>query len=167
MINQNKCLKLFEIGFSLITVGESKIPNFSWKSAMTKPLDEKEFIKRYNYNGGKSYYSKKQGKEVELPATKNVGLVTGYGCLEVVDVDLKVFSTAKEQKEFWQEFLGFLEDNILDFHDKFVIAKTKNNGFHILFKSKRVEVNKKIANLKVNYEDIIVTRDNSGYELVC
>src|SRR5699024_9292615 len=166
MINQNKCLKLFEIGFSLITVGESKIPNFSWKSAMTKPLDEKEFIKRYNYNGGKSYYSKKQGKEVELPATKNVGLVTGYGWLEVVDVDLKVFSTAKEQKEFWEEFLGFLEDNILDFHDKFVIAKTKNNGFHILFKWKRVSGNKKIAKRKGHKEARIETRGNGGYVFV-
>ena len=78
-------------------------------------------------------------------------MITGFEYLECIDCDLKVFSTAKEQKEFWEEYTGYLKDNILDFEDKFVIYKTKNAGYHILYKSKRVEGNLKIAKLKDHY----------------
>ena len=161
MITLNKCLKLLEDGFSIITVGESKIPNFPWKRYQTEKIDTKTFEKNYNYKGG---IIKKDG--TELAATQHVGIVTGFNYLEVIDVDLKVFSTAKEQKDFWIEYLSFLEDNILDFHDKFVIVKTKNNGYHILYKSKRVEGNKKIAKLKGHKEAIIETRGAFGYVFI-
>lgn len=161
MIPINRCLKLLEDGFSIITVGESKIPNFPWKRYQTEKIDPKTFEKNFNYKGG---IIKKDGSEI--PKTEHVGIVTGFNYLEVIDVDLKVFSTAKEQKEFWNEYLPFLEDNILDFHEKFVIAKTKNNGYHILYKSKRVEGNKKIAKLKGHKEAIIETRGAFGYVFI-
>ena len=83
MINLSKCNKLLDEGFSVITIGDSKIPNTKWKDQQNKALDKSEFENRYN-----------------LPNTKGVGIVTGYDFLEVVDVDLKVFSTAQEQKDF-------------------------------------------------------------------
>src|SRR5690554_2654357 len=129
MISLEKCYKLLEDGFSLITVKEDKIPNFSWKKYQTKPASKIEFEKYYNYKGGKTY-TNKEGEIVEIKPTRNIGIVTGYGDLECIDVDLKVFSTAKEQKEFWEEYTGYLDDNILDFWDKFVIYKTKNDGYH-------------------------------------
>lgn len=158
MIQLNKCLKLIEDGFSIITVADNKIPNFPWKKYQSEQPTPESFSKNYNYKGG---IIKKNGDEI--PATEHVGIVTGFDFLECLDVDLKVFSTAKEQKEWWEEFLSFIEDHILDFHDKFVITKTRNNGYHILYKTKRVSGNVKVAKLKGHKECILETRGIGGY----
>lgn len=157
MLETAKVLKFLD-HFSVITVSENKVPNFSWKEAQTKKLTATELKKRLEYNGG---IFKKDG--TEIPKTDNFGLITGYDYLECIDCDLKVFSTAKEQKEFWEEYTGYLRDNILDFDDKFVIYKTKNAGYHILYKTKRVEGNLKIAKLKGHKEALIETRGVGGY----
>jgi hypothetical protein len=157
MIELPKAIKFLE-HFSIITVAENKIPNFPWKEQQTKKLTPEVFTKNYNYTGG---IFKKDG--TEIPATNNFGIVTGFEHLECIDIDLKVFSTAKEQKEFWEEFIKNLNDNILDFDDKFVIYKTKNSGYHIIYKTKRVEGNLKLAKLKGHKEAIIETRGIGGY----
>jgi len=162
MILLSNCNRLLDEGFSLITVSENKVPNFSWKPQQKKPLSKDEFEKRYKYKGGKKY-TDKDGVVHEIRPTENVGIVTGYGDLECFDIDLKVFSTAQEQVEFWDEYLSFLKDNILDFDEKFVIYKTKNAGYHILYKSKRVQGNTKIASLKGHKEAVIETRGIGGY----
>jgi len=158
MIELNKCFKLLDDGFSLITVGDNKIPNYSWKKCQSEQISKENFEKQYNYKGGT-----RKGNGDEMEATKNVGIVTGFDYLEVIDVDLKVFSTAKEQKDFWEEYLSLLKDNIFDFDDKFVVYKTKKNGYHILYKSKRVVGNKKIASLKGHTEAVIECRGIGGY----
>lgn len=160
MVTQ-KVLKFLDY-FSLITISENKKPNFSWKKQQSEKLSKEEFIKRYEYKGGK-FYTDKDGKKHEIQQTKGFGIVTGFEHLEVLDIDLKVFSTAKEQKEFWEEFIGYLRDNILDFDDKFVIYKTLNAGYHIIYKSKRVEGNLKLAKLKGHKEAVIETRGVGGY----
>lgn len=144
--------------FSLITVGENKVPNFSWKQQQTQKLTWEKFTEQYNYKGGKF-----KQDNTEIPATTNVGIVTGFEYLECIDVDLKVFSTAQEKKDFWNEFVTYLEDNILDFWDKFVVYKTKNDGYHILYKSKRCDKNQKLAKLKGHKEAVIETRGAYGY----
>lgn len=149
MNDLSKYNRLLDEGFSLITVGSDKIPNIKWKKYQTKPPTKDEFNELY-----------------DLPTTDNVGLVTGYSDVEVIDIDLKVFSTAKEQINFWNEYLSFLEDNILDFNEKFVIYKTKNAGYHILYKSKRVQGNTKLAKLKGHKEAIIETRGVGGYVFI-
>jgi len=157
MLETNKALKFLE-HFSIITVAENKIPNFSWKKYQTEKILPVEFIKQYEYKGG---IIKKDG--LKIPKTDNFGIVCGFEHLECIDVDLKVFSTAKEQKEFWEEYIGYLSDNILDFEDKFVIYKTKNAGYHILYKTKRVQGNLKLAKLQGHKEAIIETRGIGGY----
>lgn len=149
MIELQRYKKLLNDGFSLMTIGDGKKPNYKWKPLQEKALTANEFEDRYNN-----------------PTTKGVGILTGYGHLECIDVDLKVFSTAKEKKDFWDIFISYLEDSILDFHDKFVITKTQNEGFHILYKTKRVEGNRKIAVLKGHKEAVIETRGISGYVFV-
>lgn len=144
--------------FSLITVGENKTPNFSWKQQQTEKLKWNKFLEYYNYKGG---ITKKDG--TEIPATTNIGIVTGYDFLECIDVDLKVFSTAKEKKDFWNEYITYLEDNILDFWEKFVVYRTKNDGYHILYKTKRCDKNQKLAKLKGHKEAVIETRGAFGY----
>lgn len=160
MENQ-KTLKFLE-HFSVITVGENKIPNFSWTKQQTEKLTTTELTKRLEYKGGKTW-TDKDGVVHEIKPTTAFGLVTGFEDLEVLDIDLKVFSTAKEQKEFWEEFTGYLQDNILDFDDKFVIYKTKNAGYHIIYKTKRIEGNLKLAKLKGHKEAVIETRGRFGY----
>lgn len=138
-------IKKFHDFFSIIPVNENKIPIGGWKEYQANKIDFNLFLTRYK---------------------DNFGVVTGFEDLEVVDVDLKVFSTAKEQIDFWNEFIGYLSDNILDFDKKFVIYKTKNAGYHILYKSKRVQGNLKLAKLKGHKEAIIETRGIGGYVFV-
>jgi hypothetical protein len=161
MIALDRCNRLLDEGFSLLTVGESKIPNFSWKRLQEHPITKEELSKRYNYKGG---IIKKDGEP--LPPTTNVGIITGYNHLECIDIDLKVFSTAREQLDFWNEYISYLKDSILDFDEKFVIYKTMNAGYHILYRSKRVKGNIKIAKLKGHNEAIIESRGVGGYVFV-
>ena len=156
-MNDSKLIKFLE-HFSIITVAENKVPNFPWKKQQTERLSIDGLLKNWNYKGG---IQRKDG--TEIPATTNFGIITGFEDLECIDVDLKVFSTAKEQRVFWDEFLLFLRDNILDFDEKFVIYKTKNAGYHILYKSKRVQGNLKLAALKGHKEAVIETRGIGGY----
>lgn len=152
-----KSLRLLEY-FSVITIGDSKLPNFPWKEQQTEKLTTEKFTNNFNYKGG---IIKKDG--TEIPPTKGIGLVTGFDFLECIDVDTKVFSTQIEKDEFWNEFYQTLKDNVVDFEDKIVVYKTKSGGYHLLYKSKRVEGNQKLAKLKGHKEAIIETRGIGGY----
>lgn len=158
MIALERCNKLLNSGYSLLTVGENKVPNFSWGKNQETPLNLKEFEKRYNYN-----CEPLGDNGTILPKTNNIGFITGYKDLEVIDVDLKVLNTAKEKRDIWDEYLSYLEDSILDFHDKVVIYKTKSAGYHILYRCKKIGNNKKLAKLKGHKEALIETRGAGGY----
>lgn len=154
----NKCLQLLEDNFSLVTVAGNKVPNFSWKVNQTEKLTKDEFSLRYNYSGGLKL---KDGRE--MSATEGIGIITGYNNLEVLDIDLKVFATENERNEFFNEYIQFLKDNIYDFESKFVIVKTKNFGYHILYRCEKIVGNKKIAVLKGMTEAVIESRGIGGY----
>jgi hypothetical protein len=139
----NKLKKLHDC-FSLIAVNDDKRPNHKWKECQSEKMNWDLFLNEFN-------------------KTKIFGIVTGFDDLECIDIDLKVFSTAKEQIEFYNEFIGYLKDNILDFDEKIVIYKTKNAGYHLLYKSKRVQGNLKLAKLKGHTEAVIETRGIGGY----
>ena len=142
--------KLINKGFSLITADKTKRPLGSWKDAQTNATDVETFKNQFLSKGSEGV----------------CGIVTGFNDLEVMDVDLKVFSTAQEKKEWFGEYISFLKDNILDFDDKFVIYKTKNEGYHILYKTKRVEGNLKVAKLKGHSQQVLETRGVGGYVVV-
>lgn len=147
-MDENKLLKFLEY-FSVITIGENKIPNFPWKEQQNQKLSEEQFLKHF-----------------KTPTTHGVGIVTGFDFLEVIDIDTKVFSTQHEKDEFWNEFYQTLKDNIVDFEQKFAVYQTKSGGFHILYKSKRVQGNTKISKLKGHKEAIIETRGVGGYVFI-
>lgn len=159
-MKQDLALRFLE-KFSLLTVGENKRPNFTWAKNQTEKLSIDEFLKRVTYKGG---IIKKDGEE--LPPTKGLGIITGFDYLEVIDVDLKVFSTVKEMQDFWSEYYGTLKESIYDFDNKFAVYKTKSGGYHILYKSKRIKGNTKIASLKGHKEAVIESRGNGGYVFV-
>lgn len=156
-----KCNLLLDSGFSLVCVGENKVPNFAWKHLQTKPYTKDKFLTDYSYSGGNI---KSNGDEIK--PTSGIGIITGYNNLEVVDIDLKVLGSLKEQQDFWNEYLSFLKDNIDDFDDKFVIYKTVNNGYHILYRCSTIAGNQKIAKLKGSKEYIIETRGVGGYVFI-
>ena len=129
--------KLVDCGFSIIPVDENKTPIGSWKKYQTQARTK---------------------EEIDQLNSPMYGIVTGYNGLEVLDTDLKVFSTLQEQNEFWNEYLSFLKDNIDDFDNKFAIYKTKNQGYHILYRCKKIDGNTKIARLKDHKEAVIESR---------
>jgi hypothetical protein len=133
--------KLAQIGYSIIPCNEQKVPIGAWKHLQT--------------------FARTQDEVAQLNAPL-YGLVTGVNDVEVVDVDLKVFSSLKEQQEFWEEYVGFLKDNIDDFEKKFVIKKTKNKGYHILYRCKKIQGNTKIAKLEGHRECVIESRGQGG-----
>ncbi len=141
-----RCNRMFDDGFSLITVGADKVPNIKWKEYQTTPMNKDTFFNFY-----------------QLASTAGVGVCTGYRDLEVIDVDLKVLPTVKEREAFWHEFTTMLKDNIEDFANKFVIVKTKNYGYHILYRTQKVAGNIKIAKLEGHQEAIIESRGRGGY----
>ena len=156
-----KCYRLLDEGYSLITLRDGKVPNLSWGEAMKKPLTKDKFHRNYNYSGG---WTTKEGEPIK--ATNGVGLVTGYADVEVMDVDLKVFSTAQEKKDFWDEYLSFLKAEILDFDDKFVLYKTQKEGYHILYKTKRVQASHGVAKLKGHQAYVLETRGIGGQVVI-
>jgi hypothetical protein len=144
-MDEKKALKFLE-HFSVITIGENKTPNFPWKEQQTIKLTPEKLSNQYN-----------------TTTTRGIGIVTGFEDLEVIDVDTKVFSTQHEKDEFFNEYYQTLKDNVIDFEDKIAVYQTKSGGYHLLYKSKRVQGNTKIASLKGHKEACIETRGNGGY----
>jgi len=137
--------KLVDCGFSIIPVDENKTPIGAWKKYQTEARTK---------------------EEIDNLNSPLYGLVTGYNDLEVLDTDLKVFSTLQEQNDFWNEYLSFLKDNIDDFDKKFAIYKTKNQGYHILYRCKTISGNTKIAKLKDHKEAVIESRGRYGMVVI-
>jgi len=147
-MEENKALRFLDF-FSVITIGDNKIPNTTWKEQQSVKLSYDSFVKNFRN-----------------PSTTGIGIVTGFEFLEVIDVDTKVFSTQQEKDDFWNEYYQSLKDNILDFEDKFSVYQTKSGGYHILYKSKRVQGNIKIASLQGHKEAVIESRGIGGYVFV-
>ena len=143
----DRCNRLIEDGFSLMPVKLDKVPMIKWTELNETALTIEQFEKHYEPAGG-------------------IGIVTGYDFLEVIDVDLKVFSTAQEKTQTWKDLLGLWRANIFDFDEKFVVYKTKNEGFHILYKSKRIKGNSKIAKAEGHKEALIESRGSKGYVFI-
>ena len=144
-MNKSVLKKLVDCGFSIIPVDENKCPIGLWKKYQNESRTK---------------------EEIDNLNSPLYGLITGYNNLEVIDVDLKVFSTLQEQNDFWNEYLSFLKDNIDDFDLKFVIYKTKRQGYHILYRCDKIQGNTKIARLKEHKEAIIESRGIGGMVVI-
>ena len=149
MIDLQACYSLLNNNYSVITIGDSKIPNTKWKEQQTIQLSKKDFEANYNKNN-----------------TKGVGLATGYYNLEVIDIDTKILPTDEEKNIFWNEYLDILSESIEDFDDKIVIYRTKSGGYHLLYRCEKIEGNLKIAKPKGYKEALIETRGIGGYVFV-
>jgi hypothetical protein len=142
-------LKYLEGDFSLTVVDDKKASICKWTELQTKKLNKDEFTNIYS--------SQK---------ARGAALITGYDNLEVVDVDLKVFSTTPEKEEFWNTLLSLLREAIYDFDKIFSIYKTKNAGYHILYKTKRCQPSQKLAKLENHTQAVIETKGKKGYVIM-
>jgi hypothetical protein len=95
--------------------------------------------------------------------TVSFGLLTGQSDVEAIDIDSKILKTKQDRDSFLKEYFGLLENHIDDFYKKFCIVKTQSGGFHILYKSKLVTGNKKIAKPKGYKEALIESRGLKGF----
>jgi len=139
--------KLLDCNLSIIPIDQAKRPIIAWKKYQTELITKDELLKHYD----KAY---------------SFGIATGFNNVEVIDIDLKILDSPKEQQDFINEFLAFCRDNIDDFDKKFVIYKTINQGYHILYKCKEITGNKKIAKIKGKQEAIIESRGVGGYVVI-
>lgn len=121
---------------------------WSWKPHQTEKIE----LKKLNILTAKKEFS-------------NIALVCGFEDLEVVDVDTKVLHTTTEIKDFIDEFFTLLKDNILDFESKFVIYRTQNKGYHLLYKCKKIEGNLTLAKTPDN-RALLETRGKGGF-VIC
>lgn len=139
-----RAINLLNAGFSVMPISEGKKPLIKWKDYQTKRIEAKEL------------------QDLESK-TKGFGIICGYWDVECIDVDLKVFGNVQDGRLFWDEFIGFLSDHIDDFDKKFVIYKTVNSGYHIIYRCKKIDGNRKLATLKGHSSALIETRGNGGY----
>lgn len=140
MIDKTYARKLASEGFALIPCKENKAPlERGWTELPKKTPDEVEQLNSFYY-----------------------GCRCGDNDIECLDVDLKVLSSLKERQTFWNEFISFCEDNIEDFAKKVCFAKTLKKGYHIIYKTKVKEGNKKLARLEGHDEAIFETRGVGG-----
>lgn len=143
-VTLGRALNLLKVGYSVMPISEGKKPLIRWKEYQEKKIE---------YELLQTYESKAKG----------FGIITGFWNVECIDIDLKVFPTLKDGLNFWTEFKGFIEDHIDDFDRKFVIYKTINSGFHIIYRCKKIEGNQKLAKLKGHNQALIETRGKGGY----
>lgn len=139
-----RAINLLNAGFSVMPIAEGKKPLIRWKDYQTKKMEAREM------------------QDLESK-THGYGIVCGFWDVECIDVDLKVFGNVPDGRAFWDEFLGFLSDHIDDFERKFVVYKTINSGYHIIYRCKKIEGNRKLATLKGHSGALIETRGIGGY----
>jgi len=141
MMTKDYAKKLATLGFSIIPCKADKAPDDGngWQSKATRNANELDSLNPVLW-----------------------GMRGGYNDVECIDVDLKVMSSLPERNKWWDEYYNFLCDNIADFQNKVVIAKTMKGGYHIIYKTTVKKGNTKIASLQGMKQALIETRGVGG-----
>jgi len=140
MIKKDYLKKLAGLGYSIIPCEATKKPEQAkWTTQPCKTPDEIDRMNAALY-----------------------GCRAGFNDIECIDVDLKVLPSLPDRQKWWDEYISFLSDNISDFFEKVVIAKTMKDGYHIIYKCTAQSGNTKIAKLKGMREAIIESRGKGG-----
>lgn len=107
-------------GYSVIPVTSNKTPAIrEWREFQTKPMTDDECEKHFKYAYG-------------------IALIGGVNNVTIIDFDLKYdFSD-----NLFEEYKQKIPMSILK---KMYVQKTKNNGYHFIFKCSKVENNQKLA----------------------
>lgn len=126
-------------GFSIIPANKDKRPALNgWKQYQTTPMAETE-----------------TGRHFPAEAIANI---TGFGNLEVIDVDTKHDKTG----DLWPDLWDLIRDNLPDIAPRLVIAGTQSGGKHIYYRCPTPDKNLKLAS-NLAGETLIETRGSGGY----
>lgn len=149
-MGDNMFKKLREIGISSIPVAQDKKPKVAWKDYQKRLPTIQECEKWDNIKGD------------------GIAVVCGRisGNIEVIDIDNK-FEMAEQ---IYEDITRKITAQRIDLLDKLVFEKSKNNGYHIIYRCNKIEGNQKLA----IYEDlnsgekatVIETRGEGGYCII-
>jgi len=140
---------LLDKGISSIPVNSDKKPLVAWKEFQNR-LPSQEECKKWGS-------MKKEGVAVICGAIS--------GGLEIIDIDNK-FDAASS---IYLNLISNLSNERPELYDKLVIEQSKNKGYHIIYRCKNFEGNKKLArqkDLQGNILTIIETRGEGGYCII-
>ena len=140
---------LLDKGISSIPVNSDKKPLVAWKEFQNR-LPSQDECKKWGS-------MKKEGVAVICGAIS--------GGLEIIDIDNK-FDAASS---IYLDLISNLSNERPELYDKLVIEQSKNKGYHIIYRCKNFEGNKKLArqkDLDGNILTIIETRGEGGYCII-
>lgn len=147
--------KYYEAGLSVIPIGEDKRPAaygnpYTWGAHTEKLLKPSEVFN--NCHG--------------------IGLVCGKvsGGVETLDIDSKYDETGN----LWNDLKNLIASTDKSILNKLVVQKTKNNGYHLIYKCKTIQGNQKLAsrettpdekkiNPKEKVKVLLETRGEGGF----
>lgn len=148
-MKNNIFIKLREAGISAIPVNSDKTPMVAWKTYQERLQTQSECEKWGSMQkGGLAVVCGKISKN-----------------LEVIDIDNKLNDAA----DIFEDICKQIKNNRQKLFDKLVLEKSKNNGFHIIYRCDKIEGNLKLARregLEKKIVTVIETRGEGGYCVV-
>lgn len=157
-MNKRQIFKhLIKSGISPIPIGDGKRPSIKWKNFQNRFISDKEI-------------------EENVDDNSEIGIVCGKvsGNLEVIDVDLKYDNTGN----LFTELLDIIKNHAPGVLEKLTVQKTKNGGYHLIYRCDKIEGNQKLAKRtttdeerkiegKENEKEVVLleTRGEGGYIL--
>ena len=138
----NTINKLLAAGYNVMPINADKTPMQGWKK-----YQQEKIISLDEFRNQSEHYA----------------LICGFNDVEVIDVDLKVLPSKKERDDFAKDLFTMIKDNIDDFDKRFVVKRTINNGYHVIYRADNIEGNLKLAKTTSSNEAIIETRGLGGY----
>lgn len=153
---EEKAKEYLKAELSIIPVLEDKTPAVSWTPYQSERIKAEEVEGLFN-----------------KAKVKGLAVICGKisGGLEAVDIDCKYDLTGK----LWANYSSLIKESLPELYTKLVIAKSKNGGYHIFYKTTGVLNNKKLAERPATIEEkakgdktkvLIETRGEGGYILV-
>ena len=108
-----------------------------------------------------------------LTGARGIAVIAGRvsGNLEVIDVDCKYDLTGN----LWRDFYTRIKEHAAELVRRFVIARTVNNGYHVIYRAANIEGNQKLAARTATADEqsngdktkvLIETRGTGGYFVV-
>lgn len=141
------------LGISMIPVDKDNSPIGKWKDAQSRHLDPQN-----NYGFKTSHFH-------------GIGVVAGKisGSLEIIDVDCKYDLTGTLFEDY-KNAIFEINPTLLK---KMVVEKTRNKGYHLIYRCEKIDGNKKLANRPATEEEkktkkekekvLIETRGEGGF----
>lgn len=153
-MNKNLAKEFVKRGLSVVPVDSKKLPLGPWKQFQSRLPEDHEL----------NLFDDKR--------CTGIAIVSGpsSGNIEIIDIDSKYDLTGTLFERFMEELPAYMVEQL-------VVAKTANNGYHLIYRAPNIEGNQKLAQRKATEEELaakpgdkvrvlVETRGIGGYFLV-